>query len=118
MFKIRKQLTIPFDGTLITQPNQAFTPRQILEQFARNEIVPSYNESSDSLSDDNYKDDDLLDGDVVEFDDPMEAQSYIQENQFQPYEEKQGTNLSGVSSTEGAAAADSAAQQPAGQTPE
>lgn len=115
MFNCRNQITILFDGTVITQPNQAFTPRQILEQFARNEIVPSYNESSDSLSDDNYKDDDLLDGDVVEFDDAMEAQSYIQDNQFQPYEEKQSTVTSGDGTPSGTTPTDPGAQQPAGQ---
>lgn len=90
----RKQLTIPFDDSVITQPNQAFTPRQILEQFARNEVVPIYNESSDSLTDENYDDDTLLDSELHEFDDAMEAQTYIEENQFKliENEEKQTTD--------------------------
>lgn len=90
-FNCRVSENDQFDDMLITQPNQAFTPRQILEQFARNEVVPSYNQSTDILDDDHYTDDVLLDNELHEFDDPMEAQTYLDENQFQLQEDEAQT---------------------------
>lgn len=91
-----------FDDLLITQPNQAFTPRQILEQFARNEVVPTFNQSSDSLDDSNYSDDQLLDSELHEFDDSMEAETYLNENQFQLQNETETSNNVREGSQEGA----------------
>lgn len=92
--KINQRITPEreFSKLLITQPNQAFTPRQILEQFARNEVVPTMNSSTDALDDSNYSEDELLDSDVIEFEDEIEAQSYLNENQFRLYEEQQSDN--------------------------
>lgn len=103
-----------FDDMLITQPNQAFTPRQILEQFARNEVVPSYNQSTDNLDDDHYNDDDLLDNELHEFEDLMEAQTYLDENQFKPLEdETKASNPIREGSEKGAGETTSGAQQTA-----
>lgn len=95
--KINQRITPEreFSTLLITQPNQAFTPRQILEQFARNEVVPTMNQSTDALDDSNYSEDELLESDVIEFEDEIEAQSYINENQFRLYEEKQQKDNTG-----------------------
>lgn len=79
---LRNQLSIEFKDYILTQPNQAFTPRQIIEQFARHEIVPTMNESSDLLDEVNYSEETLLESDVIEFDDPMEAAFYLNDNQF------------------------------------
>lgn len=80
---------LPLSKQLITQPNQAFTPRQIIEQFARNELIPTMNHQSDLLTDDNYTEDELLSDDVIEFEDDIEAQAHINEQQYRPYEKKQ-----------------------------
>lgn len=89
--KLRPRYT---DGELsqiqLTQPNQAFTPRQILEQFARNEVVPTFNQSSDLLDDEHYKEDDLLSDNVIEFEDDIEAEGHLIENQYRLYEEDKG----------------------------
>lgn len=91
-FNYRIPTNDEFDKLLLTQPNQAFTPRQILEQFARNEVVPSYNQSSDLISDDIMSDDQMLDSDLIEFDDPMEAEQHLIDNQYKSYEEEQSTD--------------------------
>lgn len=79
-------------GVLITQPNQAFTPRQIIEQFARNEIVPSMYSPTDSLDDEHFTDEELLSDNVIEFNDKIDAEAHLIENQYRIYEEKQTTN--------------------------
>lgn len=61
----------------ITEPSQAFTPRQILDQFARGELSVKTFSPTDGLSEDYYTEDQLLDGDVVSFEDEFEAQDYI-----------------------------------------
>lgn len=83
----------------LTQPNQAFTPRQILEQFARHEIVPSFNKSSDLLDEDHFSENDLLSDNVIEFDDDIEAEGHLIENQYRLYEKDKGhDSFSGDSS--------------------
>lgn len=61
----------------ITEPSQAFTPRQILDQFARGELSVKTFSPTDGLSENNYTEDQLLDGDVVSFEDEFEAQDYM-----------------------------------------
>lgn len=73
-------------GELITQPNQAFTPREILEQFARNEVVSSVYEPSDSLTDDNVPDSEM--DNIIEFEDKIDAEGHLVENQYQLYKEQ------------------------------
>lgn len=65
----------------ITQPNQAFTPRQILEQFARGEIIPSEYSPSDTIDDTSCTEDQLV-NDVIEFEDAIEAENHLIENQY------------------------------------
>lgn len=82
-----------FSKKLITQPNEAFTPRQILEQFARGEVLPSQYSPSDSINDVNFSDDQLI-NDVIEFDDEFDAQQHLMDNQYKIFddEEKQSGN--------------------------
>lgn len=89
MLKPRYTL-IDLDNQLITQPNQAFTPRQILEQFARNEIIPSMNEPSDNIYDDGTNEDALV-HDVIEFEDQIDAENHLIENQYRLYQDEQRT---------------------------
>jgi len=96
----RKADLIIDPGELITQPNQAFTPRQILEQFARNEVVPSIYEPTDALDDDNVPDDDMEN--MIEFEDKIDAEGHLIENQYQPYQDQEHeTHESEPAATEG-----------------
>lgn len=78
----------PFDVHLITQPNQAFTPRQILEQFARGEVVPSEFRPSDNIDESNTSEESLI-NDVIEFEDKIDAENHLIENQYELYKEEQ-----------------------------
>lgn len=84
-----------FGGMLITQPNQAFTPRQILEQFARGEVVPSLNEPSDAIVSDGKNDDQLF-NDVIEFEDALDAEAHLIENQYQLFKNEDTQNQGGT----------------------
>ena len=96
-----RQIDLIIDaGELITQPSQAFTPRQIIEQFARNEVVPTLYEPTDALSDDNVPDDDM--DQMIEFEDKIDAEGHLLENQYQLYkEQKDETDKSESPATEG-----------------
>lgn len=97
---------------MITQPNQAFTPRQIIEQFARNEIVPSMYSPTDSLDDEHFTDEELLSDNVIEFNDKIDAEAHLIENQYRIYEEKQTANPIREGSQGGAAQANEEVGRP------
>lgn len=99
-----------FDDSLITQPNQAFTPRQILEQFARGEVVPSEYQPSDTIIDDGTNEDQLV-NEVIEFEDKIDAENHLIENQYALYHEP-ATNESGAPVPNGTP--ESSVQTPAG----
>lgn len=69
-----KQLEIQFP--LFTEPNQSFTPRQIIDQFARGECSAHSFEPSDNIDDDSYSDDHMVDH-VLEFEDEFSALEYM-----------------------------------------
>lgn len=69
-----------FSQQLVTQPNQAFTPRQILEQFARNEVIPSYNQSTDMIDDEHFSEEEMEN--IIEFEDQFEAAQHLIDNQY------------------------------------
>lgn len=77
-----------FDTFLITQPNQAFTPRQILEQFARGEVIPSEYHPSDNIDDSTTSEESMI-NDVIEFEDKIDAENHLIENQYELYQEQQ-----------------------------
>ena len=59
------------------EPNQAFSPRQIIDQFSRGEISAKSFEETDAIYDDVYTDDNMVDN-VVEFADYFEAKEFMQ----------------------------------------
>lgn len=65
-----------------TIPNQAFTPRQIIEQFARNEVIPSMYTSTDGIDDSSYTDEQLV-NDVIEFEDKIDAENHLIEQKYE-----------------------------------
>lgn len=84
----------------ITQPNQAFTPRQILEQFARNEVIPSEYQPSDNIDDSNTSEESMV-NDVIEFEDKIDAENHLIENQYAlQHEADQGQQASGEGSSQ------------------
>lgn len=58
------------------EPNQAFTPRQIIDQFSRGEISAKSFEESDAIYDDIYSDDHMVDH-TIEFEDQFEAVEFM-----------------------------------------
>lgn len=67
---------------LITEPNQAFTVRQILEQYSRGEVTARITEPSDDINDSNYSDDDMLDKTIDFNDDYFDAAQYMKDTKF------------------------------------
>lgn len=71
---------LEYDGPtpypLICEPNQAFTPRQIVEQFARQELSANVFDSTDSIDSDSYSDEQMASG-VIDFEDEFEAIDYM-----------------------------------------
>lgn len=59
-----------------TVPDQSFTPRQILEQFASGEVVAQRHDSTDDFYDNTMSDDDLVDK-VVDVVDEFQARQYV-----------------------------------------
>ena len=59
------------------EPNQAFTPRQIIDQFSRGEISAKSFEETDIIYDDVYSDDQMVDH-TIEFEDQFEAVEFMQ----------------------------------------
>lgn len=77
---MRKSRIEVYDGPTpypqITEPNQAFSPRQIVEQFARNELTAKVFEDSDMINSDNYSDDEMVNN-TIEFEDEFDALDYM-----------------------------------------
>ena len=69
-------------ANLVTQPNQSFTPRQILEQFARGEVIPCEYHDSDNIDDAHFSEEQLISDDVIEFEDRIDAENHLIENQY------------------------------------
>lgn len=83
MFTYRKKTKDVNVGPVIAQPNQAFTVRQIIDQYARGEVIPTMFESTDTLSDD--IDDDAME-DIIEFEDKIDAEAHLLANQYKLFE--------------------------------
>lgn len=64
---------------LIAEPNQAFTVRQIIEQFARGETTAKAFEPTDDINDQNYSETQLLG--VVDDLDEFEQRQYLMDLQ-------------------------------------
>lgn len=91
---MKKEAYDGLDGyPLLSEPNQAFTPRQILEQFARNELSAKIFDPSDMIDSDNYSDDQMVDG-VVDFEDEFEATQFMKETKVVKDEPKKNESVS------------------------
>lgn len=77
---------IEIDETLITEPDEAFTPRQILEQFARGELSVKEFEPTDSIDSLTYSDDQMMD--AIEFEDDFEAAQFLMDSRIEKNESK------------------------------
>lgn len=67
-----------------TQPNMAFTPRQIIEQFASGEVIAQENFPTDDFYDDKYSDDELVS--LVQIDDDFQARQAVIDFQIEQQE--------------------------------
>ena len=77
------------------EPNQAFTPRQIIDQFSRGEISAKSFEETDSIYDDSYTDDNMVDN-VIEFEDQFEATEFMKTTKvikFKPKKKKDDSSV-------------------------
>lgn len=74
-----------------TQPNMAFTPRQIIEQFASGEVVAQDYSPTDDFYDDKYSDDELVG--VTQLDDDFQARQHVIDFEIEQYEAKASANL-------------------------
>ena len=83
-------IRVPSSIALVTQPNQSFTIRQIIEQFARNEVIPCTYHESDNINDENFTESQMVNN-VIEFEDAIDAENHLIENQYKPYEESSTT---------------------------
>lgn len=110
MFKYRSSKPVTDPGYLVTQPNQAFTVRQILDQFARGEVIPTQFQSTDTLGDD-IPDDEV--DNVVEFEDSLDAQSHLITNQYKLIENEIVSSEKQESSSEAGTSSDSSSNETA-----
>lgn len=76
-----------------TQPNMAFTPRQIIEQFASGEVIARENTPTDEFYDDKFTDDELAS--LVQIEDDFQARQAVIDFQIeqQVNETETSTNL-------------------------
>lgn len=90
MFNYRKISKNRSVGPCLTQPNQAFTVRQIIDQFARGELIPSVYSPTDDLDD--SIDDDRME-EIIEFEDKIDAEGHLIQNQYSLFNETNESQL-------------------------
>lgn len=81
----RQQLKLDFP--LLTEPNQSFTPRQIIDQFSRGELSAKAFEPSDSIDSESYSDDNMVDN-IIEFEDEFQAIEFMNTTKVKKKREK------------------------------
>lgn len=84
MRKSVNQVEKPSVNPLITEPNQFFTPRQIIEQFARGELTAKTFTPTDNLSEENFTEDELLDKPIISFEDEFDAKTFMEDLRLEP----------------------------------
>lgn len=70
----------------ITEPNQSFTVRQIIDQFSRGEVMAKYYDPTDEIDDSRYSEEELEH--TIEFEDEFEAREHLESNQYHQENEK------------------------------
>lgn len=95
-----------------TEPNQAYSVRQIIDQYSKGELMAKTFNPSDNIDDESYSEEQLEN--VITFEDEFEAFNHLQENQYgtrkkehesmeeeeSSHEENSAEETSGVSTTD------------------